>query len=607
MRGGETERDIDRRHRRQLLWWRAVACLAVATLIAVILWPKAPAEQPAQVVVGPPTAPATPTTPPAQAKPDPTSPKWLDKELLDHVLSWVKDHPEDYLVAIKMCEGAALCISDPALKSQAQGEVERLQQARKRAAENALANAKMTAREYAQDGDYDSAIELFDNVPEQFADLISKEVAAARASVVKEANEKVRAALAPAWRFYHANKPEDGLAALHQVGIIYAPMTAEVEKLRSRLLARKRKLDEDRRQQAIAAAEEKIEKLLDPVEAVVAKGDLAGAARLVQAALDDDALKPAEELLKSVVAACKLLPEVKAKPGGWKPNKQDEAAAAALLASAAKDTKGLAAALDAAKGHPLYQHYKLKLLVLKLKQSMAARPGRPALGLKGLILHYSFDRDEDGKVTDASPKKRHAKAVNLGWTAQGKVGGSAVFNGKTSYVDIGADHDLPQRDNYTISVWFLNDGKGDRGRGYGQKIFDKTIMYHDFYLRLHRDNGQLAFHTVEGSRGALSSGGLADGKKRDFRDGKWHHCAIIKKGANGRMYVDGKLVCQGDGLKKVKTTGPFLLGYSKSPDHYQRKYWSGMIDEFTVFDRPLAEEEVIVLWAAGAAELGHKP
>ena len=601
MRGGETERDFDRRHKRQLLWWRSVACLAVATLIAVIFWPKTPPEPPAKVLARP---PITPTTTPAQLEPDPKTPKWLDKELFDHVMNWVKNHPKDYLVAVKMCEGAALCISDPALRSHARAEIDRLQRERKKAATVALANAKITAREYALDGDYDSAIGLFDNVPEQFADLISKELAAARASFVEEAKEKVRAALSPAWQLYHASKIEDGLAALHQVGIIYTPMTAEVERLRAGLLARKRKRDEDRRQQAIAAAEEKIEKLLDPVEVVVAKGDLAAAARLVEAALDDHALKPAEELLKSVAAVCKLLPEVKGKPEGWKPQKRDEAIAAALLASAAKDTKGLAAVLDAAKDHPLHQHYKRTLLVLKLKQSMAARPGRPVLDLdmKGLILHYSFDRDEDGKVTDTSPKKRHAKAVNLGWTAKGKVGGAAVFNGKTSYVDIGADHDLPQRDNYTISVWFLNDGKGDWGRGYGQKIFDKTITYHDFYLRLRQDNGQLGFVTYERAGGAL-----ADERKRDLRDGKWHHCVIVKKGAKGWMYVDGRLVCECNNLKKVKTSGPFLLGYSKSPDHYQRKYWSGMIDEFMVFDRPLTEEEAIVLWAAGAVELGHKP
>ncbi len=355
----------------------------------------------------------------------------------------------------------------------------------------------------------------------------------------------------------------------------------------------------------LAAIEERLEGLLDSIDAAAAKGDLAGAMQLAQAARQDDLLKRVPGLPERIIAVCELLPEVNARPEAWDPAKPDRAIAGALLASAVGNVEMLDAALDVAGGHPLHKHYEQKLHALEQPQHTqvqptATQPRRPAPDLEGLILHYQFDEKQE-RVIDSGPNERRAKAVNLGWTAEGKVGGAAVFDGRTSYVDIGRDHDLPQRDNYSISVWFLNDGEGDWGRGYGQKIFDKTIFYHDFYLALRR-NGRLTFftHTLQGGRGTL-----VDEKERDFRDGKWHHCVIVKEGARGRMYVNGELVGEGTNLQNVEHNGPFLLGYSKSQDHFQRKYWSGKLDEFMVFDRPLSENEVTQLWAWGNAELAE--
>ena len=114
---------------------------------------------------------------------------------------------------------------------------------------------------------------------------------------------------------------------------------------------------------------------------------------------------------------------------------------------------------------------------------------------RGLVLHYSFESLSRGLVLDASGKGHHGKAVHASLTKEGKIGAAAAFDGSRSYIDLGVNHDLPARDAYTISVWFLNDGKGHRSNGYGQKIFDKTVMYHDFYLCLKWRTGQVCFQT----------------------------------------------------------------------------------------------------------------
>jgi len=366
--GGPTER----RFHHQLLLWKTIAGVTTVALVGVAAWALTSRETQTEVPASP--SAKTPTTS-AQREPAPKSPKWLDERLLAHLRQWIKDNPSEYLVAIKMCEGAILCMSDPALKGQASGEIERLERRRRKAGGAALARAEKAAGDFARDGDYDSAVALFDNVPEQFADLIGNPAKAAKAQFQAEAEQKIRAVLTVARRFGEAKKPEGGLAALDRMNIVYTPMVPEIEKLRVELLVIKKKLDAERLERAIAAAREGIWKLLDRVEALVPKGDLAGAARLVEAALDDDTLRPAEELLKRVAAVCRLLPEVRAKPADWTPANPDEAVAAAVLALGANDTARMAASLRAAKGHPLYDRYQRKMLWLRFRLGQATGAG----------------------------------------------------------------------------------------------------------------------------------------------------------------------------------------------------------------------------------------
>ena len=205
---------------------------------------------------------------------------------------------------------------------------------------------------------------------------------------------------------------------------------------------------------------------------------------------------------------------------------------------------------------------------------------------RGLVLYYPFD-EQGERVEDKSGRKNHGANHGAKYTAKGKLQGAFKFDGKSAYVDLGSGSvaDLPTWKDYTICVWFLNDGKGDHGRGYGQKIIDKTVMHHDFYLCIKAD-GSLCFTTYEGSGGGLSE------KSHDYRDSKWHHAVVVKKGDHGELWVDGRLKDVKDNLKQVSTKAPLLAAYSKSSDGYQRKHWSGLIDELMIFNRPLSKPEI---------------
>ena len=201
----------------------------------------------------------------------------------------------------------------------------------------------------------------------------------------------------------------------------------------------------------------------------------------------------------------------------------------------------------------------------------------------GLIAHYPFN----GNANDESGNGYHGTVIGAMLTADRNNNAASAyeFDGTNDYISIGA-LDVPSWSAYTVSAWFLNDGGGDTSPGYGQKIIDKTIFWHDFYLSVHPDQGQLIYKTYEGGGDAIVD------NSQSFRDGQWHHVLVKKNGSAGEMWVDGELVGISTNVRTVFSSGPLLVGYSLSSDSFQRKYWSGKIDDIRIYNRALSESEI---------------
>ena len=269
-------------------------------------------------------------------------------------------------------------------------------------------------------------------------------------------------------------------------------------------------------------------------------------------------------------------------------------------ATRAEDGKNWAVELqngDLAEGLPVLQQVELQTLFGKVAVATnhiteigvgvaGATDALHRISKREFVLHYPFD-GEGEKIEDRSGGKNHGTNHGATRVVEGVVGGALSLDGRASHLDLGSGPiaGLPTWENYTISVWFLNDGGGDHDRGYGQKIIDKTVMYHDFYLCL-RSTGTLAFFTYEGS-----GEGLQD-DSHDYRDGKWHHAVVVKKGTHGELWIDGRLKDSNKNLKQVHSNGPLLVGYSNSPDGFQKKHWSGRLDELLILKRTLAAQEI---------------
>lgn len=170
------------------------------------------------------------------------------------------------------------------------------------------------------------------------------------------------------------------------------------------------------------------------------------------------------------------------------------------------------------------------------------------------------------------------------------------FDGHT-YIDFGTTLNVPAWEQYTVSIWFLNNGSSPPAKGYGQKIIDKTTWFSDFYLAVNtfvEPPHPLIYNYAE------NFANIAD-RSYDYLDYQWHHAVMVKNGVHAELWVDGVRKASADNAKLVDNNQPLLLGYSLSPDSFQRQYWGGALDEFAIFNQALSSEQIVDLYETSLA------
>ena len=211
---------------------------------------------------------------------------------------------------------------------------------------------------------------------------------------------------------------------------------------------------------------------------------------------------------------------------------------------------------------------------------------------KGLVASYPFNGNGNDESGNGYNGRIHGD-TSLSEDRFGNSDCAYYFDGDGDYIDVGTELNIIEWENYAASVWFLNDGGGDWSSGYGQKVIDKTDWYKDFWLSVDDDDGRLFF-----CQGSNFKNCIVDVSK-DYRDNQWHHVVINNRHGDIELWIDGELFEITYNVPFVLNDKPLLIGYSLSGDSYQRKYWSGKIDDTRIYNRALSEAEIKALYNLG--------
>jgi hypothetical protein len=227
--------------------------------------------------------------------------------------------------------------------------------------------------------------------------------------------------------------------------------------------------------------------------------------------------------------------------------------------------------------------------------------GTPIRG--GLISYWPFD-DGAGSPTVADVVGTNGGEL-LGMNPvaawqEGRFGGALGFAGDPEHVDFGASESLDAAKGMALSLWLRPDDVEGSQVAFAKDVAAGSNSFMLFTANdwnpLHPDAPRAMVTLEDGGGGELLRGNAPG----PLAAGEWHHVVMSYDSSDGvlRLWVDGAQVASAtdpEGRPIQVTASELVAGAKTSLEQYYR----GRIDDAALWNRPLSEVEVGLLWDAG--------
>lgn len=207
---------------------------------------------------------------------------------------------------------------------------------------------------------------------------------------------------------------------------------------------------------------------------------------------------------------------------------------------------------------------------------------------EGLVLYYTFDREEKGKIVDLSGNGNDAAIKGQPKWVQGKLGEALEFemNGQSLEVP---NSDSLNSDEITIAVWINWSGENLPNQVLGK------FTYKDGGYLFKMENAETNLWLYDEGSGAHWYRAVPMPTP-----GEWTHLAVTFDGSNQRGYVNG-VKAEKSGNVDMPWDGP--IRHVDAPlqiGAYSSSFlFTGMIDDLAIYNRALSEEEILEVMENG--------
>ncbi len=212
---------------------------------------------------------------------------------------------------------------------------------------------------------------------------------------------------------------------------------------------------------------------------------------------------------------------------------------------------------------------------------------------------WLFDDDGGDIAEDSSGNGNDGTLTNGAEWDTGKFGDGVAFDGLSAYVNAGNGPSLDITEEITIMAWVQFDAVDySNGTGglfsIGAKGYPDSLSPHAGWWFSHdnRSNGQSFNYTCFGNKnGGWAGGGNNFGSHSYmFTNGEWYHLALTVGESIARLYIDGtKLGADKTFSNLVLSDTNMNLTIGSARTSY---YFSGIIDEFAIFNVELGERNI---------------
>ena len=206
---------------------------------------------------------------------------------------------------------------------------------------------------------------------------------------------------------------------------------------------------------------------------------------------------------------------------------------------------------------------------------------------EGLLVHYTFDEGAGEVVRDKSGNGHDGKIVGAVWVKG--IGGPALeFHGRGDYIDLGRSPALNRAGDTTVAAWLKLSARPFPNTNTNWVVFENEGGGGGCILRIDGTRSVVGFRTSGGSGSKSFESAVS------LVNGRYCHLALVRHGSRATLYVDGCACGGADVGQAAPSTAPFYVS-----DPVQS--FSGLMEDFRVYDRALSAEEICRVYAAVAA------
>ena len=206
-----------------------------------------------------------------------------------------------------------------------------------------------------------------------------------------------------------------------------------------------------------------------------------------------------------------------------------------------------------------------------------------------VLLKLTFDDEENGF------KSTNGKAENSGTAvlSEDAVSGKALqLNGSSNYLtltDTDGDSLLAGRDEITISYYSKVSNTSANWAVYAAPDAGTQTYKKEHYLGILENGNKITAerYNNNGARPAVVSAA--------FTTGQWKHVALVVEKGQTSLYIDGVKTSQTSSYALsdiLGNAGTDVFYIGKANWGSNGEYFNGLIDEFTVYDHAVSEEEI---------------
>ena len=199
--------------------------------------------------------------------------------------------------------------------------------------------------------------------------------------------------------------------------------------------------------------------------------------------------------------------------------------------------------------------------------------------VSGLVAAYGFNEGLGTTAVDASGNGRTGTLTGTTWTASGRFGAAAVFDGVNDWVTVADAAALDFSSAFTVEAW-VNSSDATGYRTVALKESTNGLAY------------GLYAHDSGPNPGGYIRIGAADvgvGSSAAVAANTWTHLALTYDGATIRLYKDGVQVGTRTQTGSLpNTTGPLRFG-GNAP---WGEWFAGRLDEIRLYSRALSVTEI---------------